>query len=263
MATPLYLVDAFSERPFTGNQSAVCLPGEGRDTAWLQALACELNLPETAFVVPQGDGFGLRWFSPQAEVALCGHATLAAAHVLWESGRLAPDAAARFHTLSGVLTVVRRGKSMVMDFPAEPAALAAPPPGLTDALGCTPLAVARNRFDYLVEVASAAIVRELAPDFARLRTIETRGVIVTAVSDTAGVDFVSRFFAPALGIDEDPVTGSAHCALGPYWGERLGRTRLTGRQLSPRGGEVGVELLGERVMLSGRAVTVLRGELAV
>ena len=255
-------VDAFADQPFAGNPAAVCVLADRHDARWLQAVAREMNLSETAFLWPRDDGFDLRWFTPAAEVELCGHATLASAHVLWEDGHLAPGEPARFHTLSGLLTAVRRGDWIEMDFPAEPEEeVLAPPPELARALGVAPSYVGRNRFDYLVAVASAAEVRGLSPDFTLLRAVAARGVMVTAPADSPGIDFVSRFFAPAVGIDEDPVTGSAHCCLGPFWSRRLGSGDLVGYQASPRGGVVRVSLAGDRVLLAGQAVTVLRGEL--
>ena len=261
MRVPLVQVDAFTETPFAGNPAAVCLLETPRDDGWLQAVGAEMNLPETAFVRPLADGFELRWFTPSIEVDLCGHATLAAAHVLWETKRLAPDAVARFHTRSGLLTAARRDGWIELDFPAEPASPVEAPPVLTEALGVTARWTGRNRFDWLVEVETAALVRGLKPDLHALAAVPTRGVIVTAPGDDARADFVSRFFAPRAGIPEDPVTGSAHCCLGPYWAGHLGRTALTGYQASPRGGLVRVRLAGDRVILGGRAVTVLQGEL--
>jgi len=262
MGLPLIQVDAFTDTPFAGNPAAVCLLDGARDDAWLQAVGAEMNLPETAFLTAAADGFGLRWFTPTTEVDLCGHATLAAAHVLWELGRVAPEAAARFHTRSGVLTAIRRDGWIELDFPAEPASVAEAPAALAAALGAGAKWTGRNRFDWLVEVESAARVRALTPDLARLATVPTRGVIVTAPSDDARFDFVSRFFAPRAGVNEDPVTGSAHCALGPYWGERLGKRELLAYQASARGGVVRVRVSGDRVSLGGQAVTVLQGELA-
>jgi len=261
LSLPLLQVDAFTDTPFAGNPAAVCLLDAPREDGWLQAVGAEMNLPETAFVRPLADGFELRWFTPSVEVALCGHATLAAAHVLWETKRLAPDAVARFHTKSGVLTAARRAGWIELDFPAEPAGAEEAPAALTGSLGAAAKWTGRNRFDWLVEVESAAVVRGLAPDLARLATVQTRGVIVTALADDGRADFVSRFFAPRAGIPEDPVTGSAHCCLGPYWAPRLGRAELMGYQASPRGGLVRVRLAGDRVILGGHAVTVLRGEL--
>lgn len=261
MSWPLFQVDAFTDRPFAGNPAAVCLLPGPRDEGWMQRVAAEMNLPETAFLHPEGDGFRLRWFTPTVEVDLCGHATLASAHVLWEAGHLAPDASARFYTRSGLLTAARRGAWIELEFPAEPAEAAAPPPALIPALGVTPRYVGRNRMDYVVEVESEDAVRATAPDFALLKTVPSRGVLVTSRSASPEYDFVSRFFAPQSGIDEDPVTGSAHCCLGPFWAERLGKSELVGYQASPRGGVVRVRVDGERVALGGQAVTVLRGEL--
>ena len=255
-------VDAFTREPFGGNPAAVCVLPRPADPAWMQRVAGEMNLAETAFLVGRGSGaYDLRWFTPTVEVDLCGHATLAAAHVLWEDGHLPRDAAARFHTRSGRLSAVRRGGWIEMDFPAEPAEPVPAPAGLADALGVEPIHVGRNRFDHLVELDSERTVRRLAPDLRGLGALPVRGVIVTARGEAGEIDFVSRFFAPRAGVDEDPVTGSAHCCLGPYWFGRLGRNPLTGWQASARGGLVRVRVAGDRVRLSGQAVTVLRGEL--
>ena len=255
-------VDAFTREPFGGNPAAVCLLPHAAEAPWLQRVAREMNLSETAFLVRRDEGaFDLRWFTPAVEVDLCGHATLASAHVLWEQGHLTPDAPAVFHTRSGRLSAVLRDGWIEMDFPAEPDEPAPVPDGLADALGAEPTYVGRNRLDYLVEVDAEATVRRLAPDARRLGEIEGRGTIVTARAETEGFDFVSRFFAPRAGVDEDPVTGSAHCCLGPYWRRRLGRDVFTAWQASERGGLVKVTVRGERVTLSGQAVTVLRGEL--
>jgi PhzF family phenazine biosynthesis protein len=262
MPLPLFQVDAFTPTPFAGNPAAVCLLPAPADPRWMQDVAAEMNLSETAFVHPGGGAFGLRWFTPAVEVDLCGHATLATAHVLWEQGRLSGDAPARFSTKSGLLTAQRSGDWIEMDFPATPPAPAAMPPGLAAALGVAPRAVARSRFDYLVELDSADAVRRLAPDIAALGRIAARGVIVTSRADSDDYDFVSRFFAPAAGVAEDPATGSTHCALAPWWAAKLGRTEMVGFQASPRGGVVRVRLAGDRVILGGQAVTVLRGTLA-
>jgi PhzF family phenazine biosynthesis protein len=261
MPQPVFQVDAFTATPFRGNPAAVVPLEAPRDEGWMRDVAREMNLSETAFLVPAPDGFGLRWFTPTVEVDLCGHATLASAHVLWETGRLAAGAEARFHTRSGLLTARRDGSWIELDFPATPPAAADPPPGLLEALGVSARAVARSRFDYLVQVDSAVDVRRVRPDFRRLRDVEARGVIVTAEADDGTHDFVSRFFAPRAGVDEDPVTGSAHCCLAPYWAARTGKTEMAGHQSSARGGTVHVRLDGERVKLRGQAVTVLRGEL--
>jgi PhzF family phenazine biosynthesis protein len=259
----LLQIDAFTNEAFAGNPAAVCLLPAGRDASWMLQVAREMNLPETAFVVPTagGDGFDLRWFTPTLEVDLCGHATLAAAHALWQMKRLAPQAIARFHTKSGLLTATRRAEWIELDFPATVDDPCVAPAGLADALGVTPIYVGRSRFDYLVQVDREATVRELSPDLSVLRTLPVRGVIVTAAATTPEWDFVSRFFAPAAGIDEDPVTGSAHCTLAPFWGARLGKSSMVARQVSLRGGTVRLELDGARVRLSGQAVTILRGEL--
>jgi len=261
MAQPIQVVDAFTDTAFAGNPAAICVLPAPADEAWMQRVAVEMNLSETAFIVPKGDAFGLRWFTPTAEVDLCGHATLASAHLLWETGALEPDQAARFDTLSGRLTATLDDGWITLDFPTEPAVQADVPAALADGLDTVPRWCGRNRMDYLVEVDGEGVTRGLAPDFARLAQIETRGIIVTARSDTPGVDFVSRFFAPRHGINEDPVTGSAHCALAPYWAERLGRETLDALQLSPRGGRLKVTSAGDRVRIAGQAVTVWRGEL--
>lgn len=262
MPIPIVQVDAFSGRPFGGNPAAVCLLAEPRDDAWMAHVAMEMNLSETAFLEPMADGYRLRWFTPAVEVDLCGHATLASAHVLWSEGHLAPDAPARFHTRSGLLTCERRGDWIEMDFPAKREQAAEPPARLAEALGAEPKYIGRNQFDYLVELADEATVRNLAPQHHILRELPVRGVIVTA-RGAGEFDFVSRFFAPGSGIDEDPVTGSAHTALAPFWGARLGKTEMTAFQASPRGGVVKVRVAGDRVYLAGQAVTVLRGQLLI
>ena len=261
MGLAIYQVDAFTDQPFAGNPAAVCLLPAPRDEQWMQSVAREMNLSETAFLHREKDGWLLRWFTPAVEVALCGHATLASAHVLWETGQLLPDETARFHTKSGLLTAERNGSGVEMNFPAKIAAPADAPAGLAEALGVKPLFVGRSAFDYLVETDSAAAVRALKPDFTRLGELPVRGVIVTSGSDRPEFDFISRFFAPAAGVNEDPVTGSAHCTLGPFWETRLNKSEFTAYQASARGGVVKVRVAGDRVFLGGRAVTVLRGEL--
>lgn len=264
MGQKLLQVDAFTDRPFAGNPAGICLLDAPADAAWMQRVALEMSVSETAFLVRRDDGgFDLRWFTPAAEVELCGHATLASAHALWEEGRLEPGEAARFHTASGTLTARRRDDWIELDFPAEPAEPVVPPAGLRAALGAELLWVGRNRFDYLVELDSEETVRSLEPDVSALAPIASRGFIVTASADTEGLDFVSRFFAPHVGIAEDPVTGSAHCCLGPFWGRRLGKSELVGFQASGRGGVVRVRPEGKRVKLLGQAVTVMRLELVV
>lgn len=290
---PIAQVDAFTDRPFSGNPAAVCMLPEMREDSWLQEVAAEMNLSETAFLVPQevADGgavYRLRWFTPTAEVELCGHATLASAHLLWEAGYAPPGGPVRFETAGGALTCERpsgggEGEAAVeaqgwawMDFPATPASLVDPVDGgalsgeLRRALGAEPGALGRSRFDLLVELGSEEEVRSLRPDFRALSRLDARGTIVTARASAVragdggdGYDFVSRYFAPHVGIDEDPVTGSAHCALAPWWAERLGRHELTGYQASRRGGTVRTRLEGDRVHLGGRAVTVFTGELLV
>jgi len=265
MPIRLLQVDAFTDAPFRGNPAAVCLLPEARDAQWMASVAAEMNLSETAFLVRRGDGsFDLRWFTPAVEVALCGHATLASAHALWETGALAPSDVARFHTKSGLLTASRSDDGLIeLDFPARIAEPVSAPAGLLEALGAEATHVGRNVDDYLVVVESEDAVRALRPDLAALGALTVRGVIVTARASTAPYDFVSRFFAPAVGIAEDPVTGSAHCCLTPFWAERLGKPAMVGYQASARGGAVDVRLEGDRVRLAGRAVTVLDGELRV
>jgi PhzF family phenazine biosynthesis protein len=262
MSLPFVRIDAFTTEAFAGNPAAVCVLPEDRDAAWMQLVAREMNAGATAFLRKRGDdGYDLRWFAPSAELQLCGHGTLASAHALWEGGHLMPSSPARFHTHDGLLTAVRRGDWIELDFPATPDQPAEPPAGLAQALGATPKYVGRSRLDYIVELESDDIVRNLRPDIARLASIPSRGFIVTSRAASPHADFVSRFFAPSVGISEDPVTGSAHCTLGPFWSARLGQTDLVGRQVSDRGGVVKVSMAGDRVRLSGQAVTVLRGEL--
>lgn len=252
-------IDAFTNRPFAGNPAAVCLLDEARDARWMQAVAAEMNLSETAFVRPLADAFELRWFTPAVEVDLCGHATLAAAHALWTEQIVANDEAIRFTTQSGILTCTRQADLIELDFPATPARQDETPPALAEALGVSPLYVGRSSFDALVLVDSEVTLRALQPDFRQLQQLPFRGVIVTSTADDAHFDFVSRFFGPAVGIDEDPVTGSAHCVLAPFWSERLGKSQMTGFQASARGGVVQVRLADDRVVLGGQAVTVLKG----
>lgn len=263
MSVTIYTVDAFTRARFAGNPAAVCILPAARDAVWMQAVAAEMNLSETAFLVARADGsWDLRWFTPAVEVDLCGHATLASAHVVWETGRMPPETAASFHTKSGLLTAHRAGDCIEMDFPAKGVEPADPPSDLLPALGAKARWVGRNRMDYLVELTDESTVRDLAPDYTRLARVACRGVIVTAKANPGiDADFVSRFFAPQSGIAEDPVTGSAHCALGPYWRDRLGKTELVGLQVSRRGGVVGVRCTGDRVILRGHAVTVMRAEL--
>ena len=258
MAQEIFQVDAFTDKPFAGNPAAVCVLPEAADEAWMQDVASEMNLSETAFLVQQEDGYNLRWFTPAAEVDLCGHATLASAHILWEQGLLPSDAQARFFTRSGLLGAVRKGSWIELDFPAEPAEQTAIPETLSRALGVDAQYVGKNRFDFLLEIESPETVRKMSPDFTLLSTISARGFIVTSRSDSNAYDFISRFFAPAVGVNEDPVTGSAHCCLGPYWAKKLGKEALTAFQASARGGVVKVRVGDDRVYLGGQAVTVMR-----
>jgi PhzF family phenazine biosynthesis protein len=262
MGLTITQVDAFADRPFAGNPAAVCILPQARDADWMQSVAREMNLSETAFLLKREQGYGLRWFTPTVEVDLCGHATLASAHVLWEQGQLAPGEPASFHTRSGVLTARREGSWIEMDFPATPAE---PDSILREeteaALGTKVKYAGRTQFDYLVEAESEDAVRSLRPDITKIGRWQARGIIVTSRASSADCDYVSRFFAPAAGVDEDPVTGSTHCCLGPFWKERLGRDNLIGFQASARGGFVRTRCEGDRVLISGQAITVMRGEL--
>lgn len=266
MSSKIFQVDAFADAPFTGNPAAVCPLDGPRDEGWMQSLATEMNLSETAFWWPEDGAYRLRWFTPAAEVDLCGHATLATAHVAAEMGLLEDGETIRFLTRSGELTVRRVGERYEMDFPALELAETEPPVGLIEALGLSPDAVrsvVRSRFDVIVELVDEAAVRSVEPDFRRVKAVDARGVIVTAPGDSGGLDFVSRFFGPAVGVDEDPVTGSAHCCLTPFWYRKLGKTSMTAFQASRRGGHVAVELRGDRVLLRGSAVTVFEGALRI
>lgn len=260
MALSITQVDAFTDRPFSGNPAAVCMLTEPVSDEWMQAVAQEMNLSETAFLLPQEDGFSLRWFTPAVEVDLCGHATLASAHVLWSQGYLQDSEPARFHTRSGLLTAAKQGNWIQLNFPAIVSTAAWVKPELVRALGVSIANVCQNSLGYLVEVDSAAAVRQLTPNFGRCKALGVHGVIVTSLGE-GNYDFISRFFAPAMGVDEDPVTGSAHCALGPYWRDRLQKTEFLAYQASRRGGVVKVSCEGDRILLGGQAVTVMQGEL--
>ncbi|MBI5815394.1 MAG: PhzF family phenazine biosynthesis protein [Nitrospinae bacterium] len=261
---PILCVDAFTSRPFSGNPAAVCLLDEPAPDGWMQSLAGEMNLSETAFPIKTGGNeFNLRWMTPTVEVDLCGHATLAAAHALWTKGRADKSKPITFNTRSGALVASLTDGGITLDFPLAKPEPCPPQPELIAALcAVNPMNVERGGPDYLVELCCAPDVREISPDFVALAKIPMRGVIVTAAGDEAGVDFVSRFFAPAAGINEDPVTGSAHCALAPYWAGKLAKTSFNARQVSKRGGELTVEIRGERVLITGRAVTVWEGAVA-
>jgi PhzF family phenazine biosynthesis protein len=257
----IHQVDAFTDRPFAGNPAGVCVLARAASEDWMRNVAREMNLAETSFLWPEGEVWRLRWFTPRVEIDLCGHGTLAAAHVLWETGVLAKGTEARFETRSGRLTASGEGDWIQLDFPAIPVEPVDPPAGLLEALGARAAFVGRGRFDYLVEVGSELELRRVSPDFSALRRIEARGVIVTSRGDTPEFDCVSRFFAPQVGIDEDPVTGSAHCMLAPYWAGKLGKNELKAYQASERGGVLGLRLRGDRVLLRGNAVTVITGDL--
>ena len=265
----IWIVDAFTESPFTGNPAAVVILEGEADPGWMQRVSQEMNLSETAFIEarPEPGRFGLRWFTPTTEVDLCGHATLAAAHVLWTNGGLDRAEPIGFETRSGLLTARFRGGQIELDFPSLPAQEEPIDPMVVEVVG-QDVGIrnqARSSFDLLVELKNEAQIRALRPDLRKLADLPYRGLIVTAEASPAtrldGIDFVSRFFAPAAGVPEDPVTGSAHCVLAPYWAKRLGRTEMTGYQASPRGGRVSVRLEGPRTLLAGKAVTVLRGSL--
>jgi PhzF family phenazine biosynthesis protein len=253
----VYQVDAFRADGFLGNPAGVCVLESEAADGWMQTIAAKMNLSETAFLRQLNDGeFHLRWFTPKAEVKLCGHATLASAHLLWERGLLKAGQPARFQTLSGLLVARRDGELITLDFPAKPAKAVESVPGLLEALGVAGLYVGRSEFDYLVEVSSAEALRNMRPDFVALAKLPVRGVIATARSDDARFDFLSRFFAPAVGVNEDPVTGSAHCTLVPYWAGKLGKTKFVACQVSERGGVLNLELEGDRVRLAGKAKTM-------
>jgi PhzF family phenazine biosynthesis protein len=259
--THILQVDAFSDRPFAGNPAAVCVLDQPADATWMQKIALEMNVAATAFVMPLAGSFRLRWFSPMVELSFCGHGTLAAAHALWQEGHVPMDEAIQFDTRSGLLIADRRGDLIELDLPSDPADEVSAPPNLIEALEVQPVFVGANRLDHLAVVDSEDTVRTLRPNLTLLAGVPTRGVIVTARSSSARYTFVSRYFAPSVGIYEDHVTGSAHCCLGPFWGARLGLTQMIGYQASPRGGTVFVRLGDGRVHLGGRAVTTLSCDL--
>lgn len=261
----IYQVDAFTDQAFRGNPACVCILDQTQPESWMQSLSAEINLSETAYLLKQVEGYQLRWFTPKREVSLCGHATLATAHILWTEGYLGADEAVHFNTQSGLLTARFKDGWIELDFPARFAVSAETNPALNQALGLTPLHTAKKDSPqgdyYLLEVESEEMVKQLTPDFARLAQVGLRSVIVTSRSQTQGYDFVSRYFAPGVGVNEDPVTGSAHCYLAPYWGKKLGKTKLVGMQVSARTGLVGCDWQAERVILKGQAVTIFRGDL--
>ena len=263
MAVSIACVDAFTDRAFAGNPAAVCLLDGPRDAEWMQRVAFEMNLAETAFLTPAASGFGLRWFTPAVEVDLCGHATLASAHTLWTDGVVPKSDPIAFQTRSGVLGASSRGEMIELDFPSEAATEVPAPEGLAEAVGVPLVWTGRNRMDYIVEIAGERELRGLVPNLDAIRKLDARGLIVTCRGAGTEYDFLSRFFAPQSGIDEDPVTGSAHCCLGPFWAKRLNRQELVGFQASPRGGSVRVTVNDARVTLGGQAVTVYSGTLHV
>ena len=270
MSLPIFQVDAFADQAFRGNPAAVVLLDEDRPTEWMQQVAAEMNLSETAFVRHlQDDRYSLRWFTPGLEVDLCGHATVATAHVLWSENRVPDRRAITFESRSGDLPVAAVGDTIQLNFPATPPESCTPPAGLIESFrhagaAVSPKYVGRSRFDYFVVLETETQIRELEVDFRQLMDCECRGVIVTAIAGAGpSYDFVSRFFGPAAGVDEDPVTGSAHCCLAVYWSEQLQREKMTGYQASARGGLVGIERQGDRVLLQGTAVSVLAGQLLV
>lgn len=263
MGQTIIQVDAFTDQPFTGNPAGVCVLSAPQTDDWMQKVAQEMNLSETAFLVKLADGYNLRWFTPLVEVPLCGHATLASAHVLWSEGHLSTGEVARFHTKSGLLIAKQQGNWIELDFPANQLQVVSAPPELSQALGVSMQSVVKNSLGYLVEVESEDLVRQIQPDFTQLGTLPVDGIIVTSIANSdSEYDFVSRFFAPRLGINEDPVTGAAHCCLAPFWRNHLGKDEFLAYQASSRGGVVKINYAGgERVFLGGKAITVLRGEL--
>ncbi|MDZ7314864.1 MAG: PhzF family phenazine biosynthesis protein [candidate division KSB1 bacterium] len=261
MGINIYQVDAFTKEKFKGNPAVICLLERHADESWMQAFAAEMNFSETAFVLPLEDGFHLRWFTPTTEVDLCGHATLAAAHVLFEIGRLSTGSEAHFHTRSGLLTVRKEGDLYWMKFPSEPPKPTESSPSLTRIFGAPPIYVGRNRHDMLIHMEDPQMVTDFVPDFYELAEFPVRGIILTSRSEDPAYDFISRFFAPRVGINEDPVTGSAHCCLGPYWAQLLGKSSLRAYQASNRGGELLVVVKPDSVLLGGSAVMIFKGEL--
>lgn len=261
MPGKLFHIDAFTDAPFSGNPAAVCLLETMPPAGWMRDFAAEMNLSETAFIAPAKGGFSLRWFTPSAEVELCGHATLAGAHALWTSGAVKSGAIA-FRTRSGVLTSRRAGDWIELDFPVRRMTPASPPAGLAAALGTRPRTLYRSGPYFIAELKDEAAVRKIAPDFEKLGRLPLLDITVTARAAGKPFDFVSRVFAPAEGINEDPVTGSAHCGLAPYWAPRLGKTEFLAAQVSKRGGLLKLRLAEDRVRIQGRAVTVLEGVLS-
>ncbi|MEO8665225.1 MAG: PhzF family phenazine biosynthesis protein [Ignavibacteria bacterium] len=258
----IFTVDAFTDKKFSGNPAGVCLLNENKDDGWLLNVAAEMNLSETAFVKKIDEGFSLRWFTPKVEVELCGHATLASSHILWQEKILKPDEEAVFHTeYKGILTAKKNGDEIVLNFPINPPSKSADNPDLEKALGVKPVYLGMTDHHFLVELYSDDEVKKVDPDFSLLKKLPKFGTIITAKSNNKNYDFISRFFAPSKGINEDPVTGSAHCVLAPFWSERLGKRSMKAFQASERGGSMTVTIEGDRVLLSGKAITILKGEL--
>lgn len=256
----IYIVDAFTDKPYKGNPAAVLILKTEKPDHWMQSIAKEMNLSETTFLHRQGEEYSLRWFTPETEVDLCGHATLASAHILWEE-QFFNGEEIRFTTKSGLLTATRDGNWIQMNFPLEIEQKCVPPRELIEGLGVPYRYIGKNRLDYIVEIEDEETLKGLRPNFDLWKSIK-RGVIITSKSNRPGIDFVSRCFYPALGINEDPVTGSAHCCLGPYWQGKLKKNELTAHQLSNREGVLRVTILEERILISGQAITTLKGELA-
>ena len=260
---PLFQVDAFTKEKFKGNPAGVCITETALTDSQMQNIAMEMNLSETAFLVPEADGYRLRWFTPEAEVKLCGHATLASAHVLFEKNYLNKNQTANFYTLSGLLTAKMNDGLIELDFPAKLEEPVADFPEIEFIIKRKPVYIGKNEFDFLVEVENEEMVRQLEIDMQKLKSLPVRGLIVTARSDKAGIDFVSRFFAPAVGVYEDPVTGSAHCCLAPYWMKKIGKSEFNAYQASKRGGFLKLRVEGNRVKILGEAVTVFQTELSL
>ena len=263
MKLNIYQVDSFTEKPFAGNPAGVCVMEQRLDERLMQQIAMEMNLSETAFAVREGEGFRLRWFTPTVEVELCGHATLATAHILWEIGIVKSSGLAVFNTASGILYASRKGNLIELDFPAKLEEKADAPPGLLEALHVDATYIGKSAFDYLVLVESEDTIKNMEPDYSLLKKVQARGVMVTSRSSSPNYDFISRFFAPACGVNEDPVTGSSHCTLGPFWRKHINKNVFTAYQASARGGIVHVRLSGNRVYLGGHAITVMEGTFIV
>ena len=263
MSVKIYHIDAFTAKAFKGNPAGVCLLEHPMVDTWMQSVAMEMSLSETAFLIRQADGYNLRWFTPKVEVDLCGHATLASSHVLFETGGARYDTVIRFYTKSGLLTATLDDGWIELNFPSTPDKEVSAPEGLIEALGVEARYVGKTQFDYIIEVASEKIVRNIDPDYNALCRVPTRGIMVTSRANSGEFDFVSRFFCPILGIKEDPVTGSAHCCLGPYWAKKLNKKEFVAYQASERGGIIRVRVDGDRVYLSGQAITVEKGELLI